>query len=119
MASAFVTAGPLGPLDLLRVADYEIRISAADAVSRPILPVPDGTIRWQRQPCAIVQTEIFLEIARRVHQRLIDQLDLRRRDVASMTDIDLREASRAACSKRALRQSACHRTAPHRRCSNS
>ncbi len=89
-----VTAGPLGPLDLLRVADYEIRISAADAVSPPMaIPVPTAPSSGN-VTSAIVQSEIFLAIARRVHQRLIEQLDLRRRDVASMADADLRELAR-------------------------
>ena len=39
--------------------------------------------------------EEFVAVARRVHQRLIEQFDLRRRDVASMTDAELRSLARA------------------------
>ena len=111
-----VTAGPLGPLDLLRVADFEIRIapsagSIAAIHDRPTnAAAPEGSASPRsRAPTgasapaaaapmgpdsACLHPEDFLAVARRVHQRLIDQLDLRRRDVASMDDADLRALAR-------------------------
>jgi len=109
-----VTAGPLGPLDLLRVADFEIRIApATDAATACV----DGAKAWRDAAArdastfspastsvdagdvetafADVPQDAFLAVARRVHQRLIDQLDLRRRDVASMDDADLRALARS------------------------
>jgi len=89
-----VTAGPLGPLDLLRVADYEIRIIAAQTSAPLQVAAVPAALPTETTTSAIVQGEAFLAIARRIHQRLIEQLDLRRRDVASMADADLRELAR-------------------------
>ncbi len=107
-----VTAGPLGPLDLLRVADFEIRLCAAGesppvpgehrdeppALAGVPAPRPDPSAATETVtglPADDARLEEFLAVARRVHQRLIDQLDLRRRDVASMGDADLRELARS------------------------
>jgi pilus assembly protein CpaF len=114
-----VTAGPLGPLDLLRVADVEIRIAVSDEGAAPpgapaqalalATSVSDagrgrsaanGTPGSEEGAAGVpgrprVPAEEFLAVARRVHQRLIGQLDLRRRDVASMTDADLRALARS------------------------
>ena len=122
-----VTAGPLGPLDRLRVAEFEIRIAAAaepgpavenersantNANANTIATGPAVavfTVSGQGAGAgagasddaasagpagAGLHPEEFLTVARRVHQRLIDQLDLRRRDVASMDDADLRALAR-------------------------
>jgi pilus assembly protein CpaF len=112
-----VTAGPLGPLDLLRVADFEIRIApgsgAGADIQRPSAMnastcaagiagnarSDDGGAGPGNQATDLrkalgVRPEEFLAVARRVHQILIEQLDLRRRDVASMDDADLRDLAR-------------------------
>ena len=114
-----VTAGPLGPQDVVWIGEFELRIVAdskpvaaveveppraierqpspatalvswpveAVAVRRP-RPAPSG-------PAEFAEDERFLAVARRVHQRLLEHFDLRRRDVANMADADLRALARA------------------------
>jgi pilus assembly protein CpaF len=113
-----VTAGPLGPLDRLRVADFEIRIASPGmsaevvderATTHAVSPVAapgagPGSLAGvsasngaapRPQEGGGLHPDEFLGVARRVHQRLIDELDLRRRDVGSMDDADLRALARS------------------------
>lgn len=78
-----VTAGPLGPWDIVRVGDIDLRFLLAREVS--------VNIRRVGAPDTIMANEPdWLAAAGRLHQRLIEQLDIRRRDVASMSDEHLR-----------------------------
>lgn len=123
-----VTAGPLGPWDVVHVGDCDIRIEAAERIApvaepadsesrlgidsgaRPasIMPCSDRPAGSQPPPA---HSAARLEAAGRLHKRLLAQFDLRRHDVASMSDAALRElatqllqplladeAARAGCS---------------------
>ncbi|MCC6171706.1 MAG: Flp pilus assembly complex ATPase component TadA [Gammaproteobacteria bacterium] len=115
-----VTAGPLDAADVLHVGEFTIRIQAGPSASAhpderdagpPRAELPDAELHSAAAspaapPGAIAgdatmaapstdHGEEFLAVARRVHQRLIEQFDLRRRDVASMTDAELRSLARA------------------------
>lgn len=70
--------------DVLRVGDTDIRfrIEAPRVIVDPVAPA-----RLDSK----VDDAAFRAAARRMHQRLIAQLDLRRRDVSSMSDRDLRD----------------------------
>jgi pilus assembly protein CpaF len=91
-----VTAGPLGPWDVVHVGDCDIRIEpvqspdrshpgsgSRQAAAEPIAESADGA-------ATRLETE-RLEAAGRLHKRLLTQFDLRRQDVASMSDTALRE----------------------------
>lgn len=91
-----VTAGPLGPWDVVHVGDCDIRIEPVQspdrshpgsgsrhAAAEPIAESADGA-------ATRLETE-RLEAAGRLHKRLLTQFDLRRQDVASMSDTALRE----------------------------
>ncbi|MCU0758186.1 MAG: Flp pilus assembly complex ATPase component TadA [Steroidobacteraceae bacterium] len=86
-----VTAGPLGAEDVVRIGDSTIRI-LPDPSPPQVTPVTAAQADAAAAPRAVAgpHGDAFLAVARRVHQRLIEQLDLRRRDVASMSDGDLR-----------------------------
>ena len=123
-----VTAGPLGPWDVVHVGDCDIRIEAAERIA-PVAEPADSELRLgidsgarsaPISPCAErpagsqpppAHSAARLEAAGRLHKRLLAQFDLRRHDVASMSDAALRElatqllqplladeATRAGCS---------------------
>ncbi|MBU3671871.1 MAG: FHA domain-containing protein [Sinobacteraceae bacterium] len=92
-----VTAGPLGAWDVVHVGDCDIRIEPAP---------PAGAERGEAVPVAAqldssghdavtlgsaCHESARLEAAGRLHKRLLTQFDLRRQDVASMSDAALRE----------------------------
>jgi pilus assembly protein CpaF len=78
-----VTAGPLGPWDIVRVGDVDLRFLLAREDS--------ADLERSRNADTIMANEPdWLAAAGRLHQRLIEQLDIRRRDVASMSDEHLR-----------------------------
>lgn len=112
-----VTAGPLGAWDLIRIGDIDFRFSmarselprtdGANPVSAPVQGVAsrdsfaphestlaaglsstdaDGAIAMDTGPNSVA----WLAAAGRLHQRLIEQFDIRRRDVANMSDEYLR-----------------------------
>jgi len=100
-----VTAGPLGPWDVVHVGDCDIRIEPTDGVevsperahqdrglgAEVLAPRSSASALSQQ---AISERSIStsrLEAAGRLHKRLLTQLDLRRQDVASMSDAALRE----------------------------
>jgi pilus assembly protein CpaF len=78
-----VTAGPLGPWDIVRIGDIDLRFFLArePRVDTPHLGAADTVMANEPE---------WLAAAGRLHQRLIEQLDIRRRDVASMSDEHLR-----------------------------
>ncbi len=123
-----VTAGPLGPWDVVHVGDCDIRIEAAERIA-PVAEPADSESRLGVESCARpasitprsetpagsqlspAHSAARLEAAGRLHKRLLAQFDLRRHDVASMSDAALRElatqllqpllaeeATRAGCS---------------------
>lgn len=96
-----VTAGPLGERDLVSIGDAEIRILHS---ATPTPAVASTTVSTMREPSSIpaesdarvdsvVVSPAALRAARRLHDRLISELDLRRQDVASMSDTALREVA--------------------------
>jgi len=78
-----VTAGPLGPWDIVRIGDVDLRFLLArePRVDMQHLGAADTVMANEPE---------WLAAAGRLHQRLIEQLDIRRRDVASMSDEHLR-----------------------------
>ena len=78
-----VTAGPLGPWDIVRIGDIDLRFFLArePRVDMQHLGAADTVMANEPE---------WLAAAGRLHQRLIEQLDIRRRDVASMSDEHLR-----------------------------
>ena len=78
-----VTAGPLGPWDIVRVGDVDLRFLLARQASVECQPESAAGTLMANEP-------EWLAAAGRLHQRLIEQLDIRRRDVASMSDEHLR-----------------------------
>jgi len=92
-----VTAGSLGERDLISIDEVEIRIlqgavSPAQAVLATIDSTAAATVGEDTTPSAIASPAALLA-ARRLHDRLISELDLRRQDVASMSDMALREVA--------------------------
>lgn len=103
-----VTAGPLGPWDVVHVGDCDIRIEAAERIA-PVAEPADSESRLGVDSCARpapnsprserpagsqlppAHSAARLEAAGRLHKRLLAQFDLRRHDVASMSDAALRE----------------------------
>ena len=90
-----VRAGPLGSAALIHIAHHEIRIASETSVPLPpqVLATANGTdSAGMRIPDAVggMPSDEWLAVARRVHQHLIEQLDLRRRDVSNMSDSALR-----------------------------
>jgi pilus assembly protein CpaF len=108
-----VTAGPLGPWDVVHVGDCDIRIepvqhpdaavsagvspgSSAEPIASPAL-APLAAARSNgaaNEPTDLAAARLEtarLEAAGRLHKRLLTQFDLRRQDVASMSDAALRE----------------------------
>lgn len=85
-----VTAGPLGPWDVVRVGDAELRI--VEVSSAGAAPATErGAGREEPGAAMGLPGEAFLAAARRAHQSLLGQLDLRRRDISGMSDAALRE----------------------------
>lgn len=95
-----VTAGPLGDRDVVTCGETEIRVLMAVS-HRPGMTVdskPSGyaapaSVAEQAAPLPVehCRSAQVLESARRLHARLLTELDLRRQDVASMADAALRE----------------------------
>ena len=99
-----VTAGPLCERDVVTFGDTDIRILPRVAPTDRATPgrgsgegaLPSGRTTSTRVAMvseADSQHEVqrLLEAARRLHERLLTELDLRRQDVASMADAALRE----------------------------
>ena len=123
-----VTAGPLGPWDVVHVGDCDIRIEPTDGVevsperahqdrglgaevrasrssvaagfSMQAHDVPAHVATGSAPTASALSQQAIsersistsrLEAAGRLHKRLLTQLDLRRQDVASMSDAALRE----------------------------
>ena len=86
-----VTAGPLGEWDLVRVGDCEIRIGSGAPTRDANDPGTLSGIADQPVRAEAPHGDAFLAAARRAHQCLLEQFDLRRRDVASMSDGALRD----------------------------
>jgi len=88
-----VVAAGLGGDDVLRVGDIEFTVHLLTPSQGEPLPAAD----WQPRslpraanPRPVDPPGIFMEAAHRVHRQLLQQLDLRRRDVAAMDDGELR-----------------------------
>lgn len=79
-----VVRAEIGERDVLRVGETEIRFAPDESPPTGGSTVP-AHLALRKEDGA------FRAVARRVHQRLIAQLDLRRRDVSSMSDRALRE----------------------------
>ncbi len=89
-----VTAGPLSRADVVHLGECELRILAEEPRSRlPVeaMPLSLGSDRIERGDPS---SAALLQAARVLHRQLITQLDLRRRDVASMPDHELRNLAR-------------------------
>jgi pilus assembly protein CpaF len=94
-----VTAGPLCERDVVTFGDTELRVlpgePTAERIQRPAGLPAGGT--EPVVPLGVGEAEVahevqrLLEAARRLHERLLSELDLRRQDVASMADHALRE----------------------------
>lgn len=85
-----VTAGPLSRADVVHLGECELRILADEPGDRPtpeVAAVPT--------PVSDPSSDAVLQAARILHRQLIAQLDLRRRDVASMSDSELRRLARS------------------------
>jgi pilus assembly protein CpaF len=92
-----VTAGSLGERDLISIDEVEIRIlqgavSPGPAALAPIGSAAAATAGEVIAPSTTASPAALLA-ARRLHDRLISELDLRRQDVASMSDMALREVA--------------------------
>ena len=97
--------GPLSSTDIVEIGDYRIRIfsDSGDAASRPAVvatPPPLNEPRVDEPPEESTSTEIattadippdIVVWRGRVHASLVKQMDLRRVDVRSLSDADLRE----------------------------
>jgi pilus assembly protein CpaF len=95
-----VTAGPLGRSDVLHVGECELRIvwdsvGSADPVNSPAEGGDSAIALPSERVSAPMQSDRLLEVARILHRQLLTQLDLRRRDVASMSDAELRQLARS------------------------
>jgi pilus assembly protein CpaF len=100
-----VTAGPLTDRDVVTFGDTEIRILRVEAPPRPAVIEPLEYLRTdvgdgdtgnaedseQRQQATPTVSSDLLDAARKLHGRLLTELDLRRQDVASMSDEVLRD----------------------------
>lgn len=79
-----VVRAELKDRDILRIGGTDIRFAVDD--------MPPGHVTGVANHCVAPEDDgVFRATARRVHQRLIAQLDLRRRDVSNMSDRALRE----------------------------
>ena len=85
-----VTAGPLGPWDVVRLADSDFRF-VKTTQEEPVEALSEVASESRLETACHSSDTLWLQAAGRMHQRLIEQLDLRRRDVASMGDVELRE----------------------------
>jgi len=94
-----VTAGPLTDRDVVSFGDVEIRILKLEAAPRLSSSAPAGESVATPDTENASATDIrpammsseLLDAARRLHSRLLTELDLRRQDVASMSDSSLRD----------------------------
>ena len=93
-----VTAGPLGPWDIVRVGDTDLRFLL-------IRTAPMHSRSYDMPSTAMANGPEWLAAAGRLHQRLIEQLDLRRRDVSSMSDAHLRALAKDLLSPLAQEES--------------
>lgn len=92
-----VTAGSLGERDLITIGDAEIRIlnsaSPAPAAASAAREPSAMPAMHESKGELIEVSPAASRAARRLHDRLISELDLRRQDVASMSDTTLREVA--------------------------
>lgn len=91
-----VTAGPLGERDLISIGDIEIRLLQRESPSPSATACADTAAKSNAAEAvneAMAVSSPALLAARRLHDRLITELDLRRQDVASMSDLALREVA--------------------------
>lgn len=97
-----VTAGPLGPSDRVYVGDCEFRIRPArsgfkspvsDSSQKPLMTDPSQFVENEPIDSATLTVAAFVSV-QRLHQTLLERLDLRRQDVSRMTDAELRDLAR-------------------------
>lgn len=96
-----VTAGPLSDRDVVSIGDVEIRISAALTATRSVALNSRCYSSERLSGVSVMDSagrvadpadgKKLLDAARRLHERLLSELDLRRQDVANMSDAALRE----------------------------
>ncbi len=90
-----VQYGPLQPEDEIIVGDYKITVVDRRPASEPA-KAPTAAVQNSTQPEADVPVDatrvdrVLLEWRRRVHEKIIDVMDLRRKDLHSMTDAQVR-----------------------------
>lgn len=93
-----VTSGPLGSSDRVYIGDCEFRIRPiASASLKPLVdrhPISANSTDGEesRAPRLSAAT---VESIQRLHQTLLDRLDLRRQDVSRMSDTELRDLARS------------------------
>ncbi|MCB1625162.1 MAG: Flp pilus assembly complex ATPase component TadA [Pseudomonadales bacterium] len=86
-----VRYGPVGERDRVRIGSYHLRLARSGRES-----LYGHSRRWSQSTavppaCTLPSTTApWSDIATRVHAELIDRLDLRRRDIASMPESELR-----------------------------
>jgi len=92
-----VIAGSLGERDLISIDEVEIRIlqGAMSPAQAAVSTIGSAAAATSGEAIASSTTAspAALLAARRLHDRLISELDLRRQDVASMSDVALREVA--------------------------
>ena len=95
-----VTAGPLSERDIISCGDADIRVLAVVATNKDVEGCEKNLVNETRAKTfdsgslstkEIRRSSVLLEAARRLHESLLAELDLRRQDVASMADAELRE----------------------------
>lgn len=90
-----VTAGPLSRADVVHLGDCELRILADEPRSQVPADVLPASLLAENAVRVDPSSAALLQAARGLHRQLIAQLDLRRRDVASMPDTELRNLARS------------------------
>ncbi|MFO1427985.1 MAG: ATPase, T2SS/T4P/T4SS family, partial [Steroidobacteraceae bacterium] len=107
--SRVVDSGPLGPRDAIAIGETELRLQRGSAVDRSPARDRESALVTATDPAgghglasgsplagvpsavsAPPLDEPMLLAAQRVHRQLLQELDLRRRDVGGMTDPELR-----------------------------
>lgn len=91
-----VQYGPLQPEDEIVVGDYKITvidgrpaINTSDKQPRAVISETDPTNDAPQGEIRRIDS-VMLEWRRRVHEKIIDVMDLRRKDLHSMTDVQVR-----------------------------
>jgi pilus assembly protein CpaF len=98
-----VTAGPLGGADHFSIGDFELRLQVAVPASAPAAlaataaspPSQPATRAALTEAGGVALNATVVEAAQRIHAQLLRELDLRRRDVATMSDTELRVVTEA------------------------